>query len=523
MKVQIYDTTLRDGAQTEGVSYSLEDKIKIAKKLDSFGIHFIEGGWPTSNPKDFEFFEYFKKNPLKNAKLVSFGSTRRANVSVSEDENLRGLISAGTDFVTIFGKSWTLHVKEVLKTSLEENLKMIYESVRFLKKKNKTVIYDAEHFFDGFKSDSNYALKTLESALEGGAHIIVLCDTNGGTLPNEIEDIVKKVRKKFPDVTLGIHAHNDSGLAVANSITAFLAGCEHIQGTINGLGERCGNADLCQIIPILKLKLNINFIPLNKLKKLKELSHFVAEISNLKPDPHQPFVGESAFSHKGGVHINAVLKIPQSYEHINPELVGNQRKILISEISGKTSILSKMKKIKKDLEKTSPEVKKLHKIVQELEMQGYSFEAADASFKLLTLKVLGKYKKFFEIISFRVIDENRRGELITEATVKVEVNEKRKLTVSEGVGPVNALDSALRKALEAEFPVLKNMHLIDFKVRVLDESEGTAAKVRVLTTFQDETETWTTIGVSDNIIHASFQALIDGIEYKLFKEFKILR
>ncbi len=520
MKVQIYDTTLRDGAQTEGVSYSLEDKIKIAKKLDSFGIHFIEGGWPTSNPKDFEFFNYFKKNPLKNSKLVSFGSTRRAHISANEDENLKGLISAGTEIITIFGKSWTLHVKEVLKTSLEENLKMIYDSIKFLKKKGKSVIYDAEHFFDGFKADPKYALKTLESTLEGGAQIIVLCDTNGGSLPDEIEDIVKKVKKKFPQAILGIHAHNDSGLAVANSITAFLAGCKHIQGTINGLGERCGNADLCQIISILKLKLNINFISASKLKKLKELSRFVAEISNLKPDLHQPFVGESAFSHKGGVHINAVLKNPQSYEHINPELVGNQRKILISEISGKTSILSKIREFKKDLEKTSPEVKRLHKIIQELEMQGYSFEAADASFKLLTLKVLGGYKKFFEVISFRVIDENRKGELITEATVKVEVNKKRKLTVSEGVGPVNALDSALRKALEAEFPVLKNMHLVDFKVRVLDESEGTAAKVRVLITFQDPAETWTTIGVSDNILQASFQALIDSIEYKLLKETK---
>ena len=523
MKIQVYDTTLRDGAQTEGVSYSLEDKIRIARKLENFEIEFIEGGWPSSNPKDREFFDYFKKNPLKKVNLVAFGSTRKKHLKPYQDVNLQGLIKAGTQYVTIFGKTWDLHVHQVLKTSLEENISMIKDSIRYLTKKGKKVIYDAEHYFDGFKSDPKYALKTLEVAQEEGAYMIVLCDTNGGTLPWEIKQIIEETRKKI-SIPLGIHAHNDCGLAVINSLEAVKAGCIQIQGTINGLGERCGNADLCQLIPILQLKLGYNCINANKLKRLYELSHYIWEISNLKPQDNQPFVGKSAFAHKGGVHINAVLKNPKTYEHINPESVGNQRRILISELGGKTGLINLMQILDIKLDKSSKEVKKLYQILQNMEMEGYSFEVAEGSFKLLIKKHLKHYNKFFDLLGFRVIVEKREDQrLISEATVKLKVKNAYKLVASEGDGPVNALDGALRKALKENFPNLSQMHLTDFKVRVLDEKRGTAAKVRVLITSQDQEDSWTTIGVSENIIEASWQALVDSIEYKLLKDAGLLK
>ncbi len=519
-QVYLYDTTLRDGAQTEGIAYSLKDKIRIAKKLDEFGIHFIEGGWPYSSPKEKEFFNYFKKHKLKRAKLVAFGSTLYPTTSASKDKNLLSLLKAETEYVTIFGKSWDLHIKEILRTSLEENLRMIYDSISFLKKKGRDVFYDAEHFFDGYKANPEYALKTLQVAQEAGAQTIILCDTNGGTLTSQLRRIIEEIKNNI-SVSLGIHTHNDCGLAVANSITAIEEGFTQVQGTFNGYGERCGNADLTIIIPILKLKLNINVISDERLKKLTELSHFISEVSNTKHMDNHPFVGRSAFAHKGGVHINAVAKNPKAYEHIEPNLVGNQRRFLISELSGKTSIVMAAKELSYELEKKSPKASKLHKLLQRLEKEGYQFEVADASFRLILEKEFKKYKKFFQLLGFRVIVEKRENSNIaSEATIKLKVQGKLRYTVSEGDGPVNALDNALREALIEFYPQLSSMHLSDFKVRVLDEERGTAAKVRVLIESQDEEESWTTIGVSENIIEASWIALVDSIEYKLLKEAK---
>jgi len=522
MKIELYDTTLRDGAQTEGISYSVSDKISIAKKLDDLGIHYIEGGWPYSNPKDREFFEYFKKNPLKRAKLVAFGSTAHPSSSpLYKDKNLLSLLKAETEYITIFGKSWDLHVKDVLKISPDDNLKIIYESIRFLKKRGRKVFYDAEHFFDGYFHNKDYALKTLKSALDAGCDLLVFCDTNGGTLPWRIEEVIKEVKKALNLSHFGIHCHNDLGLAVINSLIGIKEGCIHIQGTINGYGERCGNANLITIIGILQLKMGYNVISPKKLKELTEVSRFVSEVSNLTHQNNQPFVGSSAFAHKGGVHIDAVIKNPACYEHIDPALVGNKRKFLVSELSGKSTLVFKAKELEFDLDKKSKEAKRLHKLLQELEKQGYQFEAAEASFKLLLQKELKKYKKFFDLLGFRVIVEKREdGKLISEATVKLKVKGKLEYTVSEGDGPVNALDNALRKALLKIYPALSKMRLTDFKVRVLEEKRGTAAKVRVLIQSQDEKESWTTIGVSENIIEASYNALVDSIEYKLLKELK---
>lgn len=517
-KVFLYDTTLRDGAQAEGISYSLRDKIRIAKKLDGFGIHFIEGGWPYSNPKDEEFFNYFKKHPLKNAKLVAFGSTKHPKSSPGNDKNLKSLLSAGTEYITIFGKSWKLHVKEVLRTSLSDNLSMISSSVEHLKKKKRKVFYDAEHFFDGYKDDPDYAVKTLQAAESSGADVLVLCDTNGGTLPSEIKRIIEQVKKKV-NSPLAIHAHNDMGLAVANSVAAVESDCIQVQGTMNGNGERCGNADLVSIIPIIKLKLKNNVISAQKLKKLTEISHFISEVSNVKHPDNHPFVGRSAFAHKGGVHINAMEKNSEAYEHIVPSLVGNQRRLLVSELSGKTVITKAAKEMSYDLEKKSPKTAKIHKQLQDLENRGYQFEVADASFKLILERELKKYKKFFHLLGFRVIIEKREnGSLISEGTIKLKVNGVFQYTAAEGDGPVNALDGALRKALVDFYPSLKKMHLSDFKVRVLEEERGTAASVRVLIESQDEEETWSTVGVSENIVEASWQALVDSVEYKLLKE-----
>ena len=519
-QIELYDTTLRDGAQTMGISFSVKDKLVITEKLDELGIHFIEGGWPGSNPKDMEYFNAVRNIKLKNSRVVAFGSTRRKGIKPSSDSNLKALLKSGTEYITIFGKSWDLHVDKVFKIPLQENLDMIYDSVFYLKKKGRYVFFDAEHFFDGYRANKEYALKTLKAASDAGADLIVLCDTNGGMLFGWVKDIVSDVKKEAA-VGLGIHAHNDTGMAAANSIMAVEEGCSHVQGTINGYGERCGNADLCVIIPNIKLKLGFNCISSGNLKYLSKVSHFVSEISNMRQVNNQPYVGGSAFTHKGGVHINAVMKSPETYEHIVPESVGNKRELLISELSGKSSLVIKAKEYGHELQKDKNVTKKLHKLLQSLEQKGYHFEAAKGSFELLLNKQLKKCKKFFTLEGFRIIVEKEKdGEIVSEATVRLKVRNKSEYTVAEGDGPVNALDTALRKALYKFYPVLSEMRLSDFKVRVLDEKDGTAAKVRVLIQSQDKEGSWNTIGVSENIIEASWQALVDGFEYKLMKEHK---
>ncbi|MFH1504536.1 MAG: citramalate synthase [Candidatus Omnitrophota bacterium] len=517
-KIYIYDTTLRDGSQTEGISFSCKDKINIAKKLDDFNIDFIEGGWPYSNPKDEEFFDYFKKNPLKNSKLVPFGSTAHPAHPANKDKNLISLLDCDTEYVTIFGKSWDLHVREVLKISLSDNLKIIFDSVRFLNKKGKKVFYDAEHFFDGYKANPEYALKAIAAAKDAGAELIVFCDTNGGVLPSQVESISAEAKQKLCLKEFGIHCHNDSGLAVANSIVCVNKGCKHIQGTINGYGERCGNTDLIPVIGILQLKMGYRVIPEPKMKELTHFSHYVSEVSNMVHRDNYPFVGMSAFAHKAGIHIDAIIKNQTAYEHIDPSLVGNKRRFVVSELAGKATLVAKAKELEFDLDKKSEQTKDLHKLIQKLEKQGYQFEAAEASFKLLLQKELKKYKKFFDLLSFRVIIEKRQdNKLISEAAIKLNINDKLEHTACEGDGPVNALDNALRKALSKFYPALSSMRLTDFKVRVLEEKSGTAAKVRVLIESQDQEESWSTIGVSENIIEASWQALVDSVEYKLLK------
>jgi len=519
-KVMIYDTTLRDGAQAEGISFSIKDKLSIAKKLDELGIHYIEGGWPASNPKEEGFFKEARKIKFKTSKLTAFGSTRRADISASKDSNLKALVNSGVKVVTVFGKTWKLHVQEILKVSLKENYNMVYDSVNFLKKKGFEVIFDAEHFFDGFLEDPEMALKVLGVAQDAGADTIVLCDTNGGTVTSSLKDIVGQVKENI-QVSLGIHVHNDCDMAVANSIAAVEAGCSHIQGTINGYGERCGNANLTSIIPILKLKLGKNCIQSAKLASLAEVSRFVNEVGNMRHLDSQPFVGQSAFAHKGGVHINAVMKNPTSYEHILPEKVGNKRRLLVSELSGRSTIYYKSKKMGLNLEKNTPQAKKILELLQDSEHQGYQYEAAEASFELLMKKHLKKYVIPFILEEFKVVaGKNKKGEMTSGATIKLDVNKVKKHTTAEGDGPVNALDNALRKALVDFYPEVANMHLSDFKVRVLDEKAGTAARVRVLIQSQDKEESWSTVGVSENIIEASWQALVDSIEYKIYKDKK---
>lgn len=515
--VKLYDTTLRDGSQAEGISLTVNDKLRIAQKLDELGIDYIEGGWPGSNPKDMEFFMEAKRLKLKRSKLTAFGATRRPHIDAAKDANIKALLKSGCKVITIFGKSWDLHVRDVLKTSLEENLKMIQDSIYYLRSKKTTVFFDAEHFFDGYHHNPDYALQTIMVAQDAGCEAIILCDTNGGMVTNELSRVIMEVKPRVK-VSLGIHCHNDSEMAVANSIAAILVGCDHVQGTINGYGERCGNANLCSIIPTLKLKLGIGCIADAKLKELAEISRYVAEVCNMKQQDNQPFVGQSAFAHKGGVHVNAILKNPKSYEHIEPQNVGNKRRILISELSGKSSLLIKAEELEIGLEKESPKARKILKLLQDLEHQGYHFEAAEGSFELLLKRAMKKYKRFFDLEGFRVIVEKTEdGQLRSEATIKVKVKGRIKHTASEGDGPVNALDNALRKALLDFYPKLAEMHLSDFKVRVLDEKAGTAAKVRVLIQSQDKERSWWTIGVSENIIEASWQALVDSVEYKLLK------
>jgi 2-isopropylmalate synthase len=518
--ITIYDTTLRDGSQTEGISFTVNDKLKITQRLDQLGVHYIEGGWPGSNPKDRDYFLAVKNIKLKHAKIAAFGSTRRANVKASDDANLQELIKSQTPTVTIFGKSWDLHVTDIIKTTLDENLIMIFESVEFLKKHKKEVFYDAEHFFDGYKNNPRYALKTIVAAQKAKADCIVLCDTNGGTLPAEVSKIVTEVKKKLK-IPLGIHTHNDLEMAVANSIAAIEKGAVQVQGTFNGLGERCGNADLGTIVGILHTKMKRKSIADTKIKLLTETSYFISEISNMKLADNHAFVGHSAFAHKGGVHIDAMLKNPLAYEHIEPSIVGNHRRFVTSELAGKMPIIIRAKKLNIDLDKKSPESQELLKKLQEMEHAGYQFEAADASFELFMKRALKKYAAFFTLESFKVTTEKRfDGRTFAEASVRLNVQGHEEFSAATGDGPVDALDKAARQALSKFYPDLVQMHLTDYKVRVLDSKEGTAAKVRVLIESQDENDSWTTMGVHENIIEASWEALTDSIEYKLLKDKK---
>ncbi len=519
-KVVIYDTTLRDGSQSEGVSFTVNDKVKIAEKLDHLGVHYIEGGWPGSNPKDKEFFKAMQGRKLKNAVIAAFGSTRRAKTNAADDFNIKELIKSMASTITIFGKTWDLHVTDVLKASLDENLNMIADSVGYLKKKKREVFYDAEHFFDGYKSNPDYAIKTLLAAQEAKADCIILCDTNGGILPAQLKEIVADVRKHIK-IPLGIHTHNDLDLAVANSLAAVEMGCGQVQGTLNGLGERCGNADLCTIIAILHTKMKLKSIPDIKVKLLTETSYFISEISNMKLADNHPFVGHSAFAHKGGVHIDAMLKNPLAYEHLDPNIVGNHRRFITSELAGKMPIVMKAQELNVKLDKKSPQAKKLLKKLQIKEHSGYQFEAADASFELFMKRALKQYTPFFKLEGFRVFSEKRfDNKIFAEASIRVIVDGQEQYSAAEGDGPVDALDRALRQALDKFYPTLKNMRLTDYKVRVLDTKEGTAARVRVLIESQDEKDAWTTVGVHENIIQASWEALLDSVEYKLMKDKK---
>ncbi|AAL81065.1 citramalate synthase [Pyrococcus furiosus DSM 3638] len=516
-RVELYDTTLRDGSQMEGISFSLEDKLKITEKLDEFGIHYIEGGWPGSNPKDIEYFRAVKDLPLENAEIAAFGSTRRPRVRAEEDANLNALVDSEAPIATIFGKSWDLHVTRALKTTLENNLQMIAESIEYLREHGMRVFYDAEHFFDGYRANPEYAITTIKVAEEAGAERIVLADTNGGSLPSFVKSVVEKVKEEIK-TPLGIHAHNDSELAVANSLMAFEAGVIQIQGTINGYGERCGNANLISIIPALELKYGVEVVGRERLKKLKELAHFVAELANMEIPRNQPYVGDSAFAHKGGVHVSAVLKDPRTYEHIPPEAVGNRRKVVVSELSGRSNLIYKAKELGIDINENDPKLQEVVKKIKELEFLGYHFEAAEASLELLIKKVKGEYTPTFELERAMVVSEILPDHSpISEATVVVKVGDKKVHTAAEGNGPVNALDLALRKALSEFYPELKKISLVDYKVRVLGSEKGTAAKVRVLIQTSDGRRTWGTVGVSTNIIEASLNAIIDSMEYWLMK------
>jgi len=515
MAIQLYDTTLRDGAQREGISFSVDDKLKIARKLDELGIHYIEGGWPGSNPKDAEFFARARRLRLRQAVVTAFGSTRRAGVPVEDDPNIRALLEAETRTVTIFGKSWDLHVSRVLGTTLEENLAMIADSVGYLKGWGREVIYDAEHFFDGYKADPDYALRTLQAAERAGADCLVLCDTNGGTLPSELVAIIEEV-KKATSVPLGIHAHNDSELAVANSLAAVQAGIVHVQGTINGYGERCGNANLCSIIPNLKLKLGYDCISDEQLRQLASVSRYVSELANLAHDAHLPYVGHSAFAHKGGMHVDALVKCEESYQHIDPALVGNRKRVVVSELSGKSNIVYKVEEFGLNLSISPEQVRQIVQRIKELESQGFQFEGAEGSVELLIRRAQPGYKPPFELIDFHVLVENRQGRgMLAEAAIKVRVGDEVMHTAAEGNGPVNALDLALRKALLPFYPQLAEIHLTDYKVRILDSEAGTAARVRVLIDSARGSRTWSTVGSSTNIIEASWQALADSLEYGL--------
>lgn len=517
--IKIYDTTLRDGTQGEDVSLTVEDKLRIAQRLDALGVHYVEGGWPGSNPRDIQFFREARGLKLEQARLCAFGSTCRVDVEPEDDANIQALLEAETPVVTVVGKTWDLHVEDVLRTTLPKNLEIIEKSLAYLKGRGREVVYDAEHFFDGYQANPDYALETLRAAVRGGAGVLVLCDTNGGSLPAQVHRIVSEVRNLVA-VPLGIHCHNDSDLAVANSLVAVEAGVTHVQGTMNGYGERCGNANLVSILPSLVLKMGRSCIPMDRLRRLREVSRFVDELANLAHNKHQPFVGDSAFAHKGGIHVSAVRRNPLSYEHIDPKLVGNDQRILVSDLSGRGNVLAKARELGIELDEGSPLAAEVLEKMKRLEAEGYQYEGAEASFEILLKKSLGRWRKFFDLVGFRVIDEKRTEgeEPIAEATIMVRVDGQVEHTAAIGNGPVNALDAALRKALETFYPGIRDVRLVDFKVRVLSGVAGTGARVRVLIESTDGIDSWGTVGVSENIIQASWESLVDSIEYKLLRD-----
>lgn len=518
-RVEIFDSTLRDGAQAGGVSFSVGDKIKVLKALDKLGITYIEAGNPSSNRKDLEFFDEARSIKLENAKLVAFGSTRRKDIQVFEDDNVKSLLEADTQAIAIFGKTWDLHVTDIIQTELEENLSMIKETIAYLKKYGKEMIFDAEHFFDGYKNNPIYAMNALQAAVDGGADWLVLCDTNGGAFPNEVYEMTKKVVERF-DIKIGIHCHNDCGMAVANSIMAVEAGAQQIQGTYIGFGERCGNANLSTIIPNLQIKQKKYCIPKEQLTNIAPTARYIAEITNILVDERAPYIGNFAFAHKGGMHIDGVNKLSSSFEHIAPDLVGNSRRFLMSEVSGKNTVLTKIQRIDGAITKNSVQTQQITDELKSLEHMGYQFEGAEASFDLVIRKQLGIYTPSFELNYFKVIGEEPSGEgsYGSSALIKIRVDGQEEMTAAEGNGPVNALDKALRKALELFYPSLKEVHLTDYKVRVLDASKATGARVRVLIESTDGKNSWSTVGVSTDIIKASMLALLDSIEYKLIKD-----
>jgi 2-isopropylmalate synthase len=516
--VKLYDTTLRDGTQGEQITLSAEDKLKIARKLDEFGIHYIEGGWPGSNPKDARFFEMARSVAFRTARLTAFGSTRRAGTKAEDDENIRALLDTGTETVTIFGKSWDIHALEILGVTLEENIAMIQDTVAYLKTCGREVIYDAEHYFDGYGKNPSYALRTVRAAQEGGADVIVLCDTNGGCMPEDMKSIFSDTLTHLT-VPVGIHSHNDCGLALANSLTAVRAGASMVQGTVNGYGERCGNVDLIGVMGNLELKMGYQCLEREKLRQLTELSRFVSEVANVPPLNQRPFVGKSAFAHKAGIHVSAIVKNPAAYEHVDPERVGNRRRVLVSDLSGRSNIEYKSREMGIKLGGNGYDSQKIVAEIKRLEDQGYQFDAAEGSLELFIKKVSGQFEEPFILESFRVTSEkNQSGPGASHATIKISVGDEEEITAAEGQGPVNALDNALRKALTKFFPQIEEMGLVDFKVRVIDGRDATAAKVRVQIDSRDAREIWSTIGVSENVIEASWQALVDSFQYKLSKE-----
>ncbi|MBD2872803.1 citramalate synthase [Paenibacillus arenilitoris] len=520
MNISIFDTTLRDGTQGEGISLSADDKLKIAQKLDALGVHYIEGGNPGSNSKDIEFFQRIKSFNL-SAKITAFGSTRRKNSLAEQDASLVRIADSGVPAATLVGKSWDFHVHTALQTTLEENLSMIFDSVAFLKRNGMEALFDAEHFFDGYKNNPEYAIAVLKKAAEAGADWLVLCDTNGGTLPGEIHDIVTRVCGEL-SVPIGIHTHNDCELAVANSLAAVQAGARQVQGTINGYGERCGNANLCSIIPNLQLKLNYEVLPEEKLRTLTSTARFISEIANVHMPVGQAYVGNAAFAHKGGIHVSAIMKDSKTYEHIEPELVGNKQRILVSELAGQSNIISKAQELGLDVNANNEKTKLIMDQIKELEHQGYQFEGADASLELLLREAFGgETKEVFKVESFKMLVEKTNGQMISEAIVKISVDGQQVYTAAEGNGPVNALDNALRKALVQFYPKIEQIHLSDYKVRVIDEKDATAAKVRVLIESTGLDNTWSTVGVSSNVIEASWEALVDSIRYALLGMVKV--
>ena len=530
--ILLYDTTLRDGTQGENITFSADEKLTIAMRLDDIGIHYIEGGWPGSNPRDVAFFNLAKRVTFKYARLAAFGSTRKPGTRPDRDNNLNALLETETPAVTVFGKSWDLHVEKIMNNTLPENLSMINDSVAFLKQHGREVIYDAEHFFDGYKDNRDYAMQSLAAALDGGADFIVLCDTNGGTLPFELESIIAEVQQQMNNIgsgpsqngsiKLGIHSHNDCGMAVANSITAVHNGAVMVHGTMNGYGERCGNADLTSIIPILNIKMDRACVTPENLKKIKTLSRYISETANLVPLHSRPFVGKSAFAHKGGIHVSAIMKTPRAYEHMDPAMVGNSRRVLVSDLSGKSNVEYKAKELGVELGKNGFDSSRIASEIKQMEQEGYQFDTADGTFKILLEKFTDQFKPHFALESFRVtIEKDKDQPCSAHATIKISVDGKEEITAGEGYGPVSALDNALRKALDKFYPDLDTMRLVDFKVRVIDGTRGTAAKVRVLIESRDQNEIWSTMGVSEDIIEASWQALADSFQFKLANEERI--